>query len=184
MSATKAVAGAEAIDESPYVGLSYFTEDRADVLFGRDAERTTIIGNLRNARLTLLYAESGVGKRSLLRAGLVAACAGGVLLDLCSAGPVGPHVIALLAGVYVTGFWIRNVESPNAVHAASTIALSTVIYALVLVAAGIALRRPSVGLTAGVELTAVTAMYNALLAPFAVAGMRGLDSSGRAPEAQ
>lgn len=72
MSATKAVAGAEAIDESPYVGLSYFTEDRADVFFGRDAERTTIIGNLRNARLTLLYAESGVGKSSLLRAGVAA----------------------------------------------------------------------------------------------------------------
>src|SRR5579875_3633531 len=57
-------------DDSPYVGLSYFTEDRAAVFFGRDAERTMIIGNLRAARLTLLYAASGVGKSSLLRAGV------------------------------------------------------------------------------------------------------------------
>jgi WD40 repeat protein len=56
--------------DTPYVGLSYYTEERAEVFFGRDAERTMIIGNLRAARLTLLYAESGVGKSSLLRAGV------------------------------------------------------------------------------------------------------------------
>ena len=35
-------------------------------------ERAVIIGNLRASRLTLLYAESGVGKSSLLRAGVAA----------------------------------------------------------------------------------------------------------------
>ena len=55
----------------PYVGLREFTEESADFFFGRDAERKRIIGNLRAARLTLLYAESGVGKSSLLRAGVV-----------------------------------------------------------------------------------------------------------------
>lgn len=64
---------ADAVAEtSPYVGLSYFTEGHAELFFGREAERTTIIGNLRAARLTLLYAESGVGKSSLLRAGVQA----------------------------------------------------------------------------------------------------------------
>jgi CHASE2 domain-containing sensor protein len=56
----------------PYIGLDYFVEDDADLFFGREAERKKIIGNLRASRLTLLYAESGVGKSSLLRAGVAA----------------------------------------------------------------------------------------------------------------
>jgi WD40 repeat protein len=57
--------------DSPYVGLGYYTEDQADLFFGRDAERKLIITNLRAARLTLLYAPSGVGKSSLLRAAVM-----------------------------------------------------------------------------------------------------------------
>ncbi len=56
----------------PYVGLAPFGEADADRFFGRDAERTRIIANLRASRFTLLYARSGVGKSSLLRAGVVA----------------------------------------------------------------------------------------------------------------
>ena len=56
--------------DSPYVGLNFYTEEHAQLFFGRDAERKTIIANLRTSRLTLLYAESGVGKSSLLRAGV------------------------------------------------------------------------------------------------------------------
>jgi len=55
---------------APYVGLDYFDEEDAGLFFGRDAERKRIIGNLRASPLTLLYAESGVGKSSLLRAGV------------------------------------------------------------------------------------------------------------------
>lgn len=56
----------------PYVGLAPFGEADAERFFGRDAERTRIIANLRASRFTLLYARSGVGKSSLLRAGVVA----------------------------------------------------------------------------------------------------------------
>jgi WD40 repeat protein len=58
--------------ESPYVGLDYFAESDADYFFGREAERKRITTNLRASRLTLLYAQSGVGKSSLLRAGVAA----------------------------------------------------------------------------------------------------------------
>jgi WD40 repeat protein len=58
--------------EDPYVGLTYFTEEYVDFFFGRENESALIIGNLRASRLTLLYAESGVGKSSVLRAGVVA----------------------------------------------------------------------------------------------------------------
>ena len=56
--------------ESPYVGLTFYTEENAAMFFGRDRERTVLISNLRAARLTLLYAPSGAGKSSLLRAGV------------------------------------------------------------------------------------------------------------------
>jgi CHASE2 domain-containing sensor protein len=58
--------------DAPYIGLDYFLEEDAGLFFGRDRERKRIIGNLRASRLTLLYAESGVGKSSLLRAGVSA----------------------------------------------------------------------------------------------------------------
>ncbi len=57
--------------ECPYVGLRNFTEREAEFFFGREEDRKRIIGNLRVARLTLLYAESGVGKSSVLRAGVM-----------------------------------------------------------------------------------------------------------------
>src|SRR5947209_309182 len=60
------------LSDSPYVGLSYYMEEFAGLFFGRDSERTLVISNLRAARLTILYAPSGVGKSSLLRAGVAA----------------------------------------------------------------------------------------------------------------
>jgi len=55
---------------SPYKGLANYTEDDAAFFFGRDREREVIIANLKARRLTLVYGESGVGKSSLLRAGV------------------------------------------------------------------------------------------------------------------
>jgi hypothetical protein len=57
---------------SPYVGLNFYTQDDAAMFFGRDSERTVLISNLRASRLTLLYAKSGAGKSSILRAGVAA----------------------------------------------------------------------------------------------------------------
>jgi hypothetical protein len=57
---------------SPYKGLANYTEEDAAMFFGRDREREVIIANLKARRLTLLYGESGVGKSSLLRAGVAA----------------------------------------------------------------------------------------------------------------
>src|SRR5215208_262623 len=57
---------------SPYKGLANYTEHDAALFFGRDREREVIIANLKARRLTLLYGESGVGKSSLLRAGVMA----------------------------------------------------------------------------------------------------------------
>jgi len=57
---------------SPYKGLAPFDDSELDALlfFGREREIEVIVANLMAARLTVLYGASGVGKTSLLRAGV------------------------------------------------------------------------------------------------------------------
>jgi WD40 repeat protein len=59
------------MDNCPYKGLLPYTEQDTRYFFGRDIERRVISDNLRAARLTVLYGESGVGKSSVLGAGVV-----------------------------------------------------------------------------------------------------------------
>jgi WD40 repeat protein len=57
---------------TPYKGLANYIEADAAFFFGREREREVIIANLKARKLTLLYGASGVGKSSLLRAGVAA----------------------------------------------------------------------------------------------------------------
>ncbi|MEZ4607674.1 MAG: ATP-binding protein [Deinococcales bacterium] len=57
--------------ESPYVGLSAFEEHQAKYFFGRERDIRLISDNLRAHRLTILYGPSGVGKSSVLQAGVM-----------------------------------------------------------------------------------------------------------------
>ena len=59
-----------ALPETPYVGLVPFAESDAPFFFGRERQRRLIAANLIASRLTLLYGASGVGKSSVLRAGV------------------------------------------------------------------------------------------------------------------
>ena len=58
---------------TPFKGLAPFGESELDMLlfFGREREIEVIAANLVASRLTVLYGPSGVGKTSLLRAGVV-----------------------------------------------------------------------------------------------------------------
>jgi CHASE2 domain-containing sensor protein len=56
---------------SPYLGLSPYGERDADLFFGRRRERELVVADLLTSRLTVLYGPSGVGKSSLLRAGVL-----------------------------------------------------------------------------------------------------------------
>jgi Novel STAND NTPase 1 len=56
---------------TPYRGLRPYTEAEAAFFFGREAEEEIIAANILAARLTLLYGPSGVGKSSVLLAGVV-----------------------------------------------------------------------------------------------------------------
>src|SRR6185503_18905730 len=55
---------------TPYKGLVPYYADDAEFFFGRERERNFITANLLAERLTLLYGASGVGKSSVLRAGV------------------------------------------------------------------------------------------------------------------
>lgn len=57
---------------SPYKGLTAFEDSDLDALlfFGRERESEVISANLMAARITVLYGPSGVGKSSVLRAGV------------------------------------------------------------------------------------------------------------------
>lgn len=54
----------------PYVGLVPYLEEDWEFFVGRETETDLIIANLQASRLTLLYGASGVGKSSVLHAGV------------------------------------------------------------------------------------------------------------------
>ena len=60
------------LPRSPFKGLAYFGDSETDWLFffGRERESELVAANLMASRLTVLYGPSGVGKSSLLRAGV------------------------------------------------------------------------------------------------------------------
>ena len=57
-------------DFCPYVGLQPYSEADQDYFFGRERDSRIISSNLYAAALTVLYGASGVGKSSVLRAGV------------------------------------------------------------------------------------------------------------------
>jgi WD40 repeat protein len=59
------------VGRCPFVGLVPFREADERFFFGRDRERDLISANLASSRLTILYGRSGVGKTSVLRAGVL-----------------------------------------------------------------------------------------------------------------
>jgi hypothetical protein len=55
---------------APYKGLARYEEADAPYFFGRDADAELVVANVLASRLTLLFGGSGVGKSSLLHAGV------------------------------------------------------------------------------------------------------------------
>ena len=107
------------------------------------------------------------------RAGLIWACVGGLLLDLTAPGPLGPHAVALLAGAYVTGFWVRNVDPASPVQPVIATAVSTAIYSAVLVGADDLLNLPMPPVALALDLAVAAAVYNSVLVlPVLMAGRR------------
>ena len=56
--------------ENPWPGLMPFTEATQAFFHGREAEAAELLRRVRRERLTILFGQSGLGKTSLLCAGL------------------------------------------------------------------------------------------------------------------
>jgi WD40 repeat protein len=78
---------AQDLPDSPYKGLVPFDDSALDArfFFGRERETELVAANLMASRLTVLYGPIGVGKSSLLRAGVVRR-----LRVMAVAGPSAP----------------------------------------------------------------------------------------------
>lgn len=72
------------VAQFPYPGLRPFNRDEADIFFGREAHVDAMVDRLAKHRLIVVTGNSGSGKSSLVRAGLLTALETGLL---ATAGP-------------------------------------------------------------------------------------------------
>lgn len=62
----------QAVDaQSPWLGLASYSEETRAFFYGRDEETAELVRRVQRKLLTVLFGQSGLGKTSLLRAGLV-----------------------------------------------------------------------------------------------------------------
>lgn len=95
-------AGAPPIPEgSPYRGLAPFEAEQRALFFGRGADIAAIVDRLRSEPVVVVAGDSGIGKSSLCRAGVLPAIAAGALADGRTWTPIvlvpGPTPSAALA---------------------------------------------------------------------------------------
>jgi hypothetical protein len=57
--------------KNPWLGLASFTEETREYFYGREAEVAELARRVQRKLLTVLFGQSGLGKTSILRAGLV-----------------------------------------------------------------------------------------------------------------
>ncbi|MCY1074795.1 nSTAND1 domain-containing NTPase [Archangium lansingense] len=67
------------VADNPYRGLAPFEAEHRALFFGRDADINTVLGRLRHRPLVLVAGDSGVGKSSLCRAGVLPRVDAGML---------------------------------------------------------------------------------------------------------
>jgi hypothetical protein len=66
---------------APYPGLRSFRRDEADIFFGRDEQICELVERLRSDRLLAIAGDSGCGKSSLVRAGLIPTLEAGIMAN-------------------------------------------------------------------------------------------------------
>src|SRR5215217_4961753 len=73
--------GPVAVVEHPFVGLASFAQETAELFHGRGRETEELVECLRRTNLLMIVGDSGSGKSSLARAGLLPRFRGGTLAD-------------------------------------------------------------------------------------------------------
>ncbi len=101
--------------ENPWLGLFSYTEETRAYFHGRDAEAAELARRVQRTILTVLFGQSGLGKTSLLRAGLVTRLRGDgycpvyVRIDYAAGSPVPSEQIkqAIFRATEAAGHWTR-----------------------------------------------------------------------------
>ncbi len=137
------------------------------------APRIAVAGAFPNLALVAVIAITWTAG---VRFGMAWACVAGLMLDLTSDGPLGPHALALLAGAYLTGYWVRNLDRESVLHPVVAAAASTAVYSAVLVLSDDVLGLPVPPLGIALQLLVAAAVYNAALMPLVLAIVRKLHS--------
>lgn len=107
------------------------------------------------------------------RPGMTWAIPGGLLLDLAGgAGPLGVHVLALLAATYAAGALAAAFDSAAWPLTALAGAVASIVYGTVVVGAADSLGLADVGLAGAVPLIGLSALTGAPAAVVAVAALR------------
>jgi hypothetical protein len=93
-------AGALRAEAEPFFGLRAIDEERSHLFFGRESETEELVRRLGERRLLLVAGDSGSGKSSLVKAGLVPRWRGGALAELEGRRPDEEvwHVVELRPG--------------------------------------------------------------------------------------
>src|SRR5471032_1559471 len=107
---------APSVDEkNPWLGLASFTEETRQYFYGREEEVAELARRVQRKLLTVLFGQSGLGKTSLLRAGLVprlrdeAYCPVYVRIDYAPESPSPSEQIkqAIFKATAAAGHWSR-----------------------------------------------------------------------------
>src|SRR4051812_6116264 len=80
-------AGTAKLEADPFFGLKAVDEDRAHLFFGRERETEALLQLQRREPLVIVTGDSGSGKSSLIRAGLVPRWRGGALAEALGERP-------------------------------------------------------------------------------------------------
>ncbi|RSM55833.1 hypothetical protein DMB66_35195 [Actinoplanes sp. ATCC 53533] len=105
-------------ERAPYPGLATFQPEDAEVFFGRAALVEELARRLRQKRFLAVFGPSGAGKSSVVRAGLVPAVPGPVIVLTPGAHPMAELAVHLArhAGVPAGGLLDELREDPPRAH--------------------------------------------------------------------
>ncbi len=112
-----AAADAHAVDtQHPWLGLASFTEETRQYFYGREDEVAELGRRVQRKLLTILFGQSGLGKTSILRAGIVPRlrpegyCPVYVRIDYSPASPTPAEQIkeAIFRATQAAGAWTQT----------------------------------------------------------------------------
>ena len=116
MSPSSPISAAAVDRENPWPGLASFTEDLRGFFFGREKETEELVRLVRRQALTVLFGQSGLGKSSLLQAGVFPRLRENDFLPLylrLNHSPDSPSLAEQVKSALTAAFTAARAEAPE-----------------------------------------------------------------------